>query len=64
MQASGDPIPLTTHRIQQFGQDIIAAVQQQITDGAVIQPSVYFLPGMDMPEPVHELIGGRTGPNL
>ncbi|KAL3150475.1 hypothetical protein ABBQ32_000299 [Trebouxia sp. C0010 RCD-2024] len=43
--ASGEPIPLTTQRIQQFGQDIIAAVQQQMTKGVAIQPSVYFLPG-------------------
>ena len=50
MQASGEPIPLTDHRLQQFGQDIIAAVQQQMTEGTVIQPSVYFLPGTDMPD--------------
>lgn len=45
MQANGEPIPLTTERIQQFGQDIIVAVQQQMLEGKTIQPSVYFLPG-------------------
>ncbi len=45
MQANGEPIPLTTERIQQFGQDIIVAVQQQMSEGKTIQPSVYFLPG-------------------
>ncbi len=48
MQANGEPIPLTTERIQQFGQDIIVAVQQQMSEGKTIQPSVYFLPG-DLP---------------
>lgn len=43
--ANGEPIPLTNERIQQFGQDIIVAVQQQMTEGKTIQPSVYFLPG-------------------
>lgn len=45
MQGSGEPIPLTNDRIQQFGQDIIAAVQQQMTTGTDIKPCVYFLPG-------------------
>ncbi|DBB12844.1 TPA: hypothetical protein ACH3X3_005606 [Trebouxia sp. C0006] len=43
--ANGEPIPLTNERIQQFGQDIIVAVQQQMSEGKTIQPSVYFLPG-------------------
>ena len=59
MQASGEPIPLTNDRIQQFGQDIIAAVQQQMTQGSVIQPSVYFLPGTHIPDSAPVLgIGG------
>lgn len=48
MQASGEPIPLTTERIQQFGKDIIAAVQQQMSRGETVRPSVYFLPGTVM----------------
>ncbi|KAL0034449.1 hypothetical protein WJX79_002824 [Trebouxia sp. C0005] len=43
--ANGEPIPLSSERIQQFGQDIIVAVQQQMSEGKTIQPSVYFLPG-------------------
>ncbi len=45
MQASGEPIPLTNERIQQFGQDIVVAVQQQMKRGDTIKPSVYFLQG-------------------
>ena len=45
MQGSGEPIPLTNDRIQQFEQDIIATVQQQMTAGTDIKPCVYFLPG-------------------
>lgn len=47
--ADGEPIPLTNERIQQFGQDIVVAVQQQMKRGDKIQPSVYFLPGKKAP---------------
>lgn len=58
-QASGEPIPLSEHSIRQFGQDIIAAVQQQMKEGVTIKPSVYFLPGTQIPNPAPVLsIGG------
>lgn len=61
-QASGEPIPLTNDRIQQFGRDIIAAVQQQMTEGIVIQPSVYFLPGTLIPDSAPVLSIGDVVP--
>lgn len=49
-QASGEPIPLSENSIRQFGQDIMAAVQQQMKEGVTIKPSVYFLPGTQIPD--------------
>ena len=44
-QGRGEPIPLTNERIHKFGQDTIAAVQEQMQRGDTIMPSVSFLPG-------------------
>lgn len=45
LQTNGKAIPLSTHRIQQFGKEIVAQVQQQLHEQKPIKPTVYFLPG-------------------